>query len=95
LTAFKFYDIIDLSNERKRGIAMNTMVEMRMDFINQFDHYIRNEIGDEDIIDFWLTMGLPDGADTAEIREIAEYEETWLDMVNCFARCCRCAGVIE
>lgn len=73
---------------------MNTMVEMRMDFINQFDHYIRNEIEDEDIIDMWLMGGLPDGADTAEIREIAEDEELWLDMVQCFSRCCRSAGVI-
>ena len=73
---------------------MNTMVEMRMDFINQFDHYIRNKIGDEDIIYMWLVGGLPDGADTAEIREIAEDEESWLDMVQCFSKCCQSAGVI-
>lgn len=73
---------------------MNTTVEMRMDFINQFDYYIRDEIGDEFIIDLWLAEGLPDGADTAEIREIAEDEESWLDMVQCFARCCRSAGVL-
>ena len=73
---------------------MNTIVEMRMDFINQFDHYIRNEIGDEDITEEWLIRGLPDGADTAEIREIAEDEDLWLDMVQCFAECCQCAGRI-
>lgn len=73
---------------------MNTIVEMRMDFINQFNHYIRNEIGDELITDMWLTCGLPDGADTAEIREIAEDEKLWLDMVTCFATCCKYAGKI-
>lgn len=73
---------------------MNTMVEMRMDFINQFDHYIRNEIGDEVITDLWLRIGLPDGADTAEIREIAEDEELWLDIIEGFAKCCKYAGVI-
>jgi hypothetical protein len=71
-----------------------TTVEMRMDFINQFDHYIHNAIGDENILEVWLMQGLPDGADTADIREIAEDEELWLDMVNCFAWCCRMAGRI-
>ena len=73
---------------------MNTIVEMRMDFINQFDHYIRNEIGDETITEGWLMCGLPDGADTAEIREIAEDEELWFDIVQCFAACCRLAKKI-
>ena len=72
-----------------------TLVEMRIDFINQFDYYIRNEIGDEEITEIWLALGLPDGADADEIREIAEDEESWLDMVNAFAKCCKMAGVMD
>lgn len=72
---------------------MNT-TEMRMGFIVQFDEYIRNEIGDENILNMWLMGGLPDGADENEIREIAQDDELWLDMVSCFSRCCRSAGKI-
>lgn len=68
------------------------LVELRMDFLNQFDHYIK-ALGDEDILEMWLMGGLPDGYDTADVREIAEDDELWLECVQCFARCCRCAGV--
>lgn len=68
------------------------LVELRMDFLVQFDHYIK-ALGDERIFEIWLMGGLPDGYDTADVREIAEDDELWLDCVKCFARCCRCAGV--
>ena len=70
------------------------MVHDRMDMLYGFDSYVRNNIDDEDIFDYWLTYGVPDGADDSTIREIAEDDEEWLETVNAFAYCCRTAGII-
>ena len=70
------------------------MLHDRMDMLYSFDNYVRNTIGDEDILDYWLTYGVPDGADDDIIREIAEDDEQWLETVNAFAHCCRYANII-
>lgn len=65
------------------------IVELRAKFLKQMDDYVRDSIGDETITDYWLSMGLPDGADDDEIREIAEDDEEWVEMVEAFAYCLR------
>ena len=70
------------------------ITKCKIEFLKQFDYYIRNIIGDENIINAWLSAGVPDGADETDLREIAEDEELWLDCVNAFANCCKAVGII-
>ena len=72
------------------------ITKCRMEFLKQFDYYVRNIIGDDEITcDIWFAEGLPDGYDETDLRENALDDELWLDCVNCFADCCRVARVID
>jgi len=72
-----------------------TEVEMRKMFLRQFDEYVREKIGDDEITcGEWLANGLPDGYDENDLDFIATDEECWLSCVESFARCCRMAGVL-
>ena len=67
---------------------MSDIIILRVDFLKQFDKYVRDEIGDEDITDYWLQYGIPDGSDEEDLFEIAMNDEQWVDMVNAFRICC-------
>ena len=75
-------------------IRQTNITKYRIEFLKQFDYYIRNIIGDDDITEEWLMLGLPDGYDEADLNNIALDDELWLDCVNCFSSCCKAAGVI-
>lgn len=71
------------------------IITCRIEFLKQFDDYVRNIIGDDEITcDIWLAEGLPDGYNEADLEEIALDDELWLDCVECFSKCCKAAGVI-
>lgn len=76
-------------------IRQTDITKCRIEFLKQFDYYIRNIIGDEGIAEDWLAMGLPDGYDETDLKEIASSEELWYDCVKCFSWCCKAAGVID
>lgn len=71
------------------------ITKCRIKFLKQFDYYIRNIIGDDEITKKWLMMGFLDSYDEADFKEIALDDELWLDRANCFASCCKAAGVID
>lgn len=71
---------------------MSDIVILRVDFLKQFDAYVRNEIGDENIMDYWLERGVPDEADDEMLTEIAMDEEQWLDIIKAFRNCCMAAA---
>lgn len=71
------------------------IIKCRIEFLRQFDYYIRNIIGDEEITEKWLILELPDGYYENELHFIATKEERWLNCVESFAECCRAAGVID
>lgn len=75
-------------------IDRTELVMYRKDFLRQMDDYVKDMIGDENIIQKWLMCGLPDGCDETDLEEIASDDELWLDCVNCFAECCRGWGVL-
>jgi len=75
-------------------IKIIDITKCRIEFLKQFDYYIRNIICDNSITMSWLMGGLPDGYDDIDLKEIAEDDELWLDCVKCFARCCEKGGVI-
>ena len=76
-------------------IKQTNITKCRIEFLKQFDYYIRNIIGDDDITEEWLMLGLPDGYDEADLNDIALDDESWLDCVNCFSNCCKAAGVLK
>ena len=80
-----------------RNTKMNkqtNITEYRIDFLKQFDYYVRNTIGDEDITDSWLALGVPDEYTDEDLEEITTNDELWIGCVNCFADCCKRAGII-
>ena len=70
------------------------IIKCKIEFLKHLDYYIRNIIGDEEITEKWLMMGLPDGYDETDLKDIALDDELWFDCVNCFANCCKAAGII-
>ena len=72
------------------------ITKCRIEFLKQFDYYVRNIIGNDDItVNIWLAGGLPDGYTDEDLKEIAIDDELWLDCVKCFAECCRLGGVLQ
>lgn len=71
------------------------ITKCRIDFLKQFDYYVRNTIGNDEItVYIWLAGGVPDGYTDEDLKEIATNDELWLECVECFAECCRIAEVI-
>ena len=63
------------------------LYQLRVKFLKDFDKYVRETIGDEDIIDYWLMYGILDASDDEDLRAIAENENQWLEMVEAFSHC--------
>ena len=98
LTISQFYDIIIIENEKEVELLMTKQTDItkcRIDFLKQFDYYVRNTIGDDNItVNIWLAGGLPDEYTDEDLKEIAIDDGLWLDCVNCFAECCRLGGIL-
>ena len=71
-----------------------SLISERACFLEMFDEYIRKNIDDEELFDYWLERGVPDGADVEMLREIAEDEDSWIGCVRAFKICCEIAGVL-
>lgn len=70
------------------------IIRTRTVMLSQMDAIVRCDIGDESIIESWLMCGVPDGWDESDLIEIAEDDDEWRDVVGCFRRCCKRAGVL-
>ena len=53
------------------------MIILRANILGGFDDYIRDVIGDDDLTDWWNNYGVPDGANEADLMELAEDNEFW------------------
>lgn len=63
---------------------------LKMNILGGMDSYIREVIGDDNITNRWFVNGLPDGCDEDTLREIAEDEESFINVCNywnCLIRC--------
>ena len=72
---------------------MSDLIVTRAEILEGMDKYIRN-IGDEDILDWWLQEGIPDGSSFNDLLEYAASENIWNFIVDCFAYICKHTGVI-
>jgi hypothetical protein len=76
------------------NIAREELVAARAEMLDGMNNYILERIGDEEIFNIWFMGGVPDGATMDDLLEIAKDDELWTDCIECFAKCCRVAGVI-
>ena len=63
---------------------MNEIKQLRMNIMGGMNAYVL-ELGDEDILDFWFTYGLPDEVTEEMLAEYAEDEEIWMNVIQAFA----------
>ena len=72
---------------------MDEMVMLKANLMGGMNEYLK-ELADDDVWAMWISV-FPDECDEDTLMEMAEDDEIWLDVVNKFARCCRCLGIIE
>ena len=65
---------------------LDDVMAFRMTMLESMDNAVRG-YGDEDIIMMWLMGGLPDGWDRDELLEIAQDEDLFQDICECYDRC--------
>ena len=69
--------------------------KIRAKILREMDAYARENFEDEDNFLDWLMDGIPDAADDDIIAFIAQSDECWLRVINCFNKCCKFEGIIE
>lgn len=62
----------------------NEKIYLRKILLDTMDTYIKDIIGDEDAIDTWFELGLPDEYDEDMITGIAEDTEDFVRIVGIF-----------
>lgn len=69
------------------------LVECRINLLKQMDEYICDAIGDEEIWEIWIAVGVPDEARDEDYAFIAEDDEMWKGVCVAFGHLA--AGYIE
>lgn len=72
---------------------MTEIVMLKANLMGDMNEYMK-EKADDNVWQMWISV-MPDEVDEDTLIEMAEDDEIWLDVVNKFARCCRCLGLIE
>lgn len=68
---------------------MNEIKQLRMNIMGGMNAYVL-ELGDEDLLDYWFTYGLPDEVTEEMLAEYAEDDDIWIGVVQAFAKIVRC-----
>ena len=66
-------------------MTKNELYVLRANILGGMDAYVREVIDDEDWFMGWLELSVPDGADEAELMEIAEDEADFNRICGVFA----------
>lgn len=72
--------------KRKEIKNMNEMLVLKMNILGGMDCYIRNYCQDEDLIEEWLSCGVPDGCDEDFLKELAEDNADFADICRLFSK---------
>jgi hypothetical protein len=62
-------------------------ISYSVDLLKAMDNYIREVIGDEVVLEAWLELGVPDGANYDDLEEIAKDEELVTSIIEAFDHC--------
>lgn len=65
-------------------ITRKEMVETRAKLLREMDDWLYENIYDEDVIDYWLMYGVPDGADDEMLLDFASDDSIWLNIIKAF-----------
>ena len=71
---------------------MTEMIMLKANLMGGMNEYLK-EKADDDVWQMWIQT-MPDNVDEDTLIEMAGDDEIWLDVVNKFARCCRCLDII-
>jgi hypothetical protein len=78
-------EVINLYNNEKPDIPIEVL-NAREKLLKAMNDYILEVIGDDDVTDTWLAVGVPDCANEEDFLEIASDVKTWIRVVNNFSR---------
>lgn len=56
-------------------MTKNELYVLRANLLGGMDAYVRGHLDDENYLEAWLELGVPDGADEEELMEIAGDEK--------------------
>ena len=63
---------------------MNNIV-LRMNILGGMNELVA-ELGDEEVLENWITFGVPDAATEDELKEIAEDDDCFIDICKYFIK---------
>ena len=69
-----------------------TDLELKINALKEMNAHVIEDIGDEDIIDYWIEFGVPDEANEEDYRFIAENWDSWIDTLRVFTNCLKMNG---
>lgn len=67
------------------AMTENEVKVLKMNILGGMNEYILN-LGDEDIWETWIALGVPDAATEDDLEFIATDEETWVEVCRLFGR---------
>lgn len=70
-------------------MVSETTIKNRIEQLKAMDDFMHS-MNDEELIDSWLTNGVPDEASEDDYRFIAEDDESYMECVRIFQRTVRC-----
>ena len=78
-------EVINLYHNEKPDIPIE-VINAREKLLKAMNDYILEIIGDDDVTDTWIAIGVPDCANEDDFLEIASDVKTWTRVVNNFSR---------
>jgi|GEM_PF-5494343 len=66
-------------------MTKNEIQVLRANLLGGMDAYVQERLDDENYLEAWLELGVPDGADEEELMEIAEDEKEFKRIVQVFS----------
>jgi len=63
---------------------MSDILILRANILGGMNEYVK-ELGDEDLLDYWYSEGIPDECDEDTLMEIAEDDNLFKDISHVFA----------
>lgn len=60
-------------------------IQLRMNILGGMNEHVLGTTGNEEAWEVWFSLGIPDGADEDNLKDIAEDEDLWQSVCKTFA----------
>lgn len=74
-------------------MTRNEINILRANIIGGMDAYIRDAIGDDEVTEYWLAVGMPDGSTEDDLLADVDDEDTFIGWCHVFSNCVKMARV--